>query len=1074
MSNLTLYNSSAGSGKTYTLVKEYLKKTLNDDYATINYYKHILAVTFTNKAAAEMKHRVINALKEIASKKKLEGTTAFLLVDLMKPKTEGGLGLDKNTIEKRCNLVLRSMLHNYNDLSISTIDKFTHKIIRTFANDLHLPLNFEIDLDEKEILSKAVDLLIAQTGKDEEFTKLLINFSLEKADNEKSWEIENDLKNFAYNLLKDNNEFYLNQLSHLSINDFNLIRKKLILKIKDFEEEVCKLAKNNLKEIKTLKIEHASFYSSYLPKYYQKIITDPLFTPNNTILSIISGEKDWYSKTTNPFQKQLIDENKSLFVQQFNSLQNFITTNTSNYITNKYTRQYSYTLAVLNEIEKIIQEVKKDNNVLNFSDFNKKIAQIIANEPTPFIYERLGEKYHHYFIDEFQDTSIIQWKNLLPLVDNALANNYFNMLVGDAKQSIYRFRGGEVEQIINLPNIIVTDYNKKNETFVEIEKTLQRNFHLENLTTNYRSKAEIVNFNNNFFQSIAKHLPKKYNDLYVNLNQNFNENNNGGSVSITFIEHSKKEDLDSATLQEIINTITNLLEDDYQLKDIAILTRKRPEGVAIASHLIENGINVISSESLLLKNSKEVQFLIQLFNYQLTPNNKEIELFIIQFLIENKNLNTNLFDMFSNYTKNSFHQFLIENNLALNNNFINKLSLYELTEYFINHFQLDKEINIYLQFFLEKVYEYSSKRGNSTSNFIDWWNEKSDNFTIVIPEGINAIKVMTIHKSKGLEFPVVIYPFANTPIITQGKVDYFWTTNTNVEGLNAALLPIKSDLLKTIHSNVYSENIEKLTLDLINLLYVALTRPEERLYIISSVTSDKKNDKPKTKLEAINEYLLDFCQQTFLTKIDETKYTHGNFNKKCEKENTTKNNDKTEVETFSIITHNSWREKIKISYQAPKTWNVDSPESIGQYGTLIHSILAELKNKNELDFILNKYENKGILSFENKNELKTQLNKILNNPLIAHIYSDVDSIKNEQALLIPSSENYNPDKVVYKPDRVVYKENTIYIIDYKTGEKTNKHITQIENYKKILLSMHPSKAIKSYLLYINTSEVFEA
>lgn len=1066
MSNLTLYNSSAGSGKTYTLVKEYLKKALNDEQIGANYYKHILAVTFTNKAATEMKERVIKALKEISSKQPLNGTTAFLLTDLLKPKTEGGLGVAKSTIENKCHVVLRSILHNYNDLAISTIDKFTHKIIRTFANDLHLPLNFEINLDEKEILSKAIDLLIAQAGKNSELTKLLIAFSIEKADDEKSWEIEEDIKKFAFNLLKEHNEFYLNQLNHLSINDFNSIRNELKANIKTIENNVSDLAKNALEEIDALGIEHSSFLSGYLPKYYLRLQKDVLAEPSATILKLVNEEIDWYSKKTPEPQKQLIDSNKSNLINRFNKIKNYIDSNISDYILNKLTFQNSYTLAVLNEIAKIIQEVKIENNELNFSDFNKKIADLIANEPTPFIYERLGEKYHHYFIDEFQDTSITQWQNLLPLIDNALANNHFNMLVGDAKQSIYRFRGGEVEQIINIPNIITNETNQKNENFTLIEQALHRNFKLENLSNNYRSKAEIVQFNNVFFQFIAKILPEKYINLYNNLNQGYKEDNVGGSIAISFVENQKKENYITDTLLEVKNTITQLLNDGYNLKDIAILTKEKKHGVLIAAHLIESGINVISSESLLLKNAKEVQFLIHLFNYQLQPNNKETELFIIQFLIEKKALNTELLTIFTNNKKNTLLHFLELNNLLLNSSFINKLSLYEITEYFINHFELDNNINIYLQFFLEKVYEYSSKKGNSIANFLEWWNQKSANFSITIPDGIDAVKVMTVHKSKGLEFPVVIYPFADTTITKPNSfIDYFWTTHINIKNLPTALIPLKKELEKTIHSADYKENLSKLTLDLVNLMYVALTRPEDRLYIISSIKKDSKGNILKNSIGAVNDYLYEFCQADFLTKNTDTLYTYGNFcSKTIEKENEQKQQVLTE--TFSMMTHNSWREKIKISYQAPKVWNINLPETIGEYGTLIHSVLAELTAINELETVLTKSLNKGILNENSKDELKKQLEIILNNPLILPLFTDFDSIKNEQAILLTSGENY-------KPDRVVFKGETIYIIDYKTGEPSKKHSEQVENYKAIISSMYPTKKIIGYLLYLNNNQIIE-
>ncbi|PKP44870.1 MAG: hypothetical protein CVT95_10405, partial [Bacteroidetes bacterium HGW-Bacteroidetes-12] len=414
MSNLTLYNSSAGSGKTYTLVKEFLIKALDQTHTTSNYYKHILAVTFTNKAAAEMKERVIKALKEIASKEKLEGTTAFLLADLIKPKSEGGLGIDKNTLEKKCEQVLRSILHNYNDLAISTIDKFTHKIIRTFAHDLHLPLNFEIELDEQEILSKAIDLLIAQVGKNEALTKLLIDFSKEKADNENSWNIDKDLYVFAKNLLKDNGEFYIKQLNKLAIEDFHTIRKELFVQIKLFESEITSISENAIDFVNKQGIEEKSFYRGYLVVYFKKIQKFSDFEANPTLQKMMVDEQNWYSKTVPESQKQLIDANKSTIIAYYDAIQNHIAENESAYIINKLLLKYSYTLAVINEIEKTIQEVKEEiakGAKFKIPPENMEDNYVVyvsnVNNPTSIVGYRDGSVWYDETGTEISDPSVL-------------------------------------------------------------------------------------------------------------------------------------------------------------------------------------------------------------------------------------------------------------------------------------------------------------------------------------------------------------------------------------------------------------------------------------------------------------------------------------------------------------------------------------------------------------------------------------------------------------------------------------------------------------------------------------------
>ena len=269
MNNFVTYNSSAGSGKTYTLVKEYLKIAL--ETKSPNQYKHILAVTFTNKAAAEMKERVIEALKALSSDEPLEGTPKFLQLDLLLPKTKGGLGIDANEINLRSKNVLKSILHNYNDFGVSTIDKFTHKIIRTFAHDLQLPLNFDIELDDREVLGAAIDMLIAEVGTNEKLTKLLLEYTSKKAEEEESWHIERDLYEFSRNLLKEDGELYLEKIRQLSIKDFDEIKVQLFAQTKQFEATVKQWGKDGLEFIEKKGVEHSSFSRSFFANYWKDL-----------------------------------------------------------------------------------------------------------------------------------------------------------------------------------------------------------------------------------------------------------------------------------------------------------------------------------------------------------------------------------------------------------------------------------------------------------------------------------------------------------------------------------------------------------------------------------------------------------------------------------------------------------------------------------------------------------------------------------------------------------------------------------------------------------------------------------
>jgi len=1058
MKKFAVYNSSAGSGKTYTLVKEYLKIALKTKDS--NQYRNILAITFTNKAAAEMKERVINALQALSGIEKLEGTPKFLQLDLLKPIQAGGLGIDENEIAFRSKNVLRSILHNYNDFGISTIDKFTHKIIRTFAHDLHLPLNFEIEIDETEVLSKCIDMIISEVGVNKKITKLLVEYTNKKANDEESWQIEKDLFKFSKNLLKDDGELYLEKVRKLNIDDFDNIKKQINIQLKQFEEELKQLAGTALALIEKEGIEEKSFSRGFYPNYWKKILKyaevmdSKSCPPTETVVKTIAGEKNWYAAKVDSNQKQLIDANQTKFIALYDTSRTYIDRFESNYRVNKLLIKNLYNLAVLNEVEKAILEFKKDNNVLNISDFNKKIAEIVSSEPIPFIYERLGEKYDHYLIDEFQDTSIVQWHNLVPLVDNSLAKGKFNMVVGDAKQAIYRFRGGEVEQIINLPLIYKHDNNP---LLIEREDALKRNHVAENLTNNFRSKAEVVDFNNQFFQSVAVTLSEKYQVLYKDLEQAFNPENNGGGVSVEFLPAENKEELEGITFNRINEVIAQNKKDGYSLSDICVLTRSNKDGAAIASYLVENGINVISSESLLIDNSEKVRLILNVLSYLSHPLDKNFQVKILSYLIDNQFKDDDLYTAFAHEKTNPLEAFLENKNLELDSTNITNFSLYELIEYLIKHFNLDKDVDVYLQFFLNKIHEYAARKDNSILNFLEWWELKKSKFSIVVPEGVEAVRIMSIHKSKGLEFPVVIFPFAN------GKVkmgeDYFWTEDIETESLDVAILPISSAIKKTDFSSVHSDELNKSKLDLINVLYVALTRPKDRLFILSDYKEDKKKGgKAISENGSVSDYLYTFCEDKSANKIDDNHYVFGHFNTiEVKKEQEIIN------EEFKSIVYNNWRDRISIHLQVPEVWDVEDPKTFGAYGTLLHKILSQINYTSDLEKVLKSNLNKGIISEEDFPKIKDELTALLKNEDINYFFTDFDDLKNEESILLPNGD-------WYQPDRVIVKDNKTIIVDYKTGDKKKTHIQQVEHYK-ILLSEMGYQNLETYLLYTKEAKL---
>ena len=723
--NFSIYKSSAGSGKTFTLVKEYLALALNDGADPPQAYKHILAVTFTNKAAAEMKERIIKALKELSEEdySSISSGTKTLLKSLKEhKKLNATQALDDTIIRKRALRILTAILHNYSDFAIGTIDSFVHKVVRTFAFDLKIPMSFEIEMDDEKLLGQAIDLLIGQIGNDERLTKALVEFAESKTDDEKSWHIENDLKQFAKNLLNEEGAVYIDKLRHLSVDDFFKIKDTLSAEIKKFENAIVKEAEAANARIKKANLSSKDFYygDKGIAAYFEKLSKGRMdYISPNAYVQAAAGEDKWYGGKISETSKSGIDAIKPALLDHFNAIQIIKDKDHPDYILFQLINKNIYSLAVLNEIEKLLNEYKAQNNILHISEFNKMIAKIVLNEPIPFIYERLGERYNNYLIDEFQDTSVLQFQNLLPLIDNSLASGHFTMLVGDGKQAIYRWRGGEVEQFAMLPHIFK---HNDNPLVLEREEALIRNYDPQVLNNNYRSKREVIEFNNALFRTLSNKLNEKYQGIYKGLEQGFNAENTGGLVQVEFIE-GEKEDFREQNMIRTVEVIKHLQTQNYQLKDIAVLVRKNTDGSDIANYLTQNGIEVISSDSLLLSNSAEINFLHSVLKYLTNTSDNIVQTEILEYLVAANYLGkTSIAEVLQNRT--GITAVIRSAKIEFNVTHLSKMALYELCEELVRIFRLNAKPNAYIQFFLDEVLNYSIKKNNNLNDFIEYWEEK--------------------------------------------------------------------------------------------------------------------------------------------------------------------------------------------------------------------------------------------------------------------------------------------------------------------------------------------------------------
>lgn len=1072
--NFVVYKSSAGSGKTHTLVKEYLNLIISNPES----YRNILAITFTNKAANEMKERILNYLGKLAAYP-FENQTA-LTSDLISS-FEKELQLSEKQISERASKSLTLILHNYSNFAVSTIDSFVHKLVRSFAYDLHLPLNFDVELDTEKLISKSIDLLISKVGNDAKLTKILVQFISTKMDDEKSWNIEKELADFATRLLAEDSLTAIRKIENLDVEDFVSINGKLNQFIKNFDNFLKQKGAEAVHLIENKHIDIDSFYQAKngIGRYFKKLASGKWDkpTPNSHVLTTIANNK-WTAGKCPPSESTAIhaisDDLKNIFTQ----IQEKIEPDLPVYNLCRLIVRNIYPIAVLNEIQKVMDEFRANENIVHISEFNKRISDIVTGEPAPFIYERIGEKYKHFLLDEFQDTSILQWQNMLPLLENSLSNNYFNLIVGDGKQSVYRWRNGEVEQFASLPAIF-----QRGDDAVSIarESMLKNHYKQEVLKYNYRSQYEIVRFNNSFFTFVKTLLNNDLQNIYDDVVQIGDSKKPGGLVQLEFL---KKKELEDDFVEHELERITEIITSKLAgcpLSSIAVLVRRNDDGSKVAAWLMQKGINVVSSEALLISSNPQVNFIISCIRLFINPNDNISLTEILQYLAETSQFSYHSLDealaglrQSTATPKTGVDFFRILKTVYPEKDFqwLKMLNLIDLVDEMIRIFKLNQGgKNLFMRFFQDLVLDYVEKYNDGLSDFLNYWDTKGVKDSIEIPKGIDAVNVMTIHKAKGLEFPVVIYPFAQNQSKPSLKNLWIDPEIKEIPELRTALVSITKPLQETAFGHIYDKEINKSFLDLVNLLYVVMTRPTERLYILTNdKTAEKTNEKTgetksawtiATPFPDAADLYYNFLVSTGDWQSEKNIYTFGNQEDKIEPKPVAKSeNHATEDETFPTA---HWDELITLSRRAPKVWDVENPERNRRWGNLVHTIMAEIVTASDILPAINRAISAGELAPDQKEHLQQSIKKIISNPLISSYFSEDVTVKNEQDILLANGS-------IHRPDRLVFTENKTIIIDYKTGQEEDFHKNQLQKYEETLREMNYQN-IEKYLVYLDEGKV---
>ncbi len=1036
VSSFSIYNASAGSGKTFTLVKAYLTKLILSNKP--DFFKHILAITFTNKAVGEMKERIMESLFAFSEPKILEQDNPMFL--LVCRETH----LSELEVHKRAKNAVNYILHNYSSFDVETIDRFNHRLIRTFARDLKLPTNFEVSLDVETLITEAIDRLISQVGLEPHLTALILDFSFEKVEDDKSWDISSDLKKISRLLYNENDLPHVEKLKNKTLSDFISLKTHLFQRMQQLENELIDESKTFFKLLSDNSLENSDFSRGSVPNYFKKISEKNFDVLTGATWQQSLGETNLYPQKASPEAKSTLDRLSTQIVTNFNSTKALI-----------FQFQFVETLlrnvnalSLINSIYKEYTSLQIEKNVLPISEFNSRIHNQIKDQPAPFIYERLGEKYKHFFIDEFQDTSQLQWNNLMPLIENALSQSDEKnipgslLLVGDAKQSIYRWRGGDPDQFIGL-------YDSLNPFPSTIKEVL-------NLETNFRSYDEVIGFNNSFFSFVSNKFGSEHHqELYASGNSQNTNNKPGGYVSLSFLEAGNKTESDEVYPSKVLEIILTQLEKGYSKKDICVLVRKNNQGIVLAEYLANNEIQVISSEALLLENAPEIQFIINILKLiQNFEDNKAKadSLYFLHSHLQIEEEKHQFINTFLPLSKTLFEEKL--SNYTINFDFKTPTitPFYELCETICQTFLLSEKRVAYLQSFLELVFEFSAIESITINEFLEFWEIKRGKTSIEMSSQLDAVSIMTIHKAKGLEFPVVIYPYADDDLYSF-RFDKIWFPLDEQEfsGFTEMLVPVTKNLENFGEQGaiMYEAHKRKAELDKINVIYVAMTRAVEQLFLLSNIKSIKKEN---TTTALFYTYL------KFQNVWDEgkTEYEFGNPTKPIPTKR-----DKLKAESITaekFVYTNPYRNTIQIATNKSSLWDTHKEKAI-EKGDLIHDLLSVIINRKDIENALELFLLEGRISGDQSQKLSSLIEDIISHPLLSPFYDDEAEAVNEKEIFTKENESLRPDRINYISKKVVT------IIDYKTGAESSAHRQQIQKYGSVLSEMG-FEVKKLFLVYI--------
>lgn len=1052
----TVINASAGSGKTYALVQRLLIICLRYPNQP-DAIRHILALTFTNKAANEMKERILSWLKNFASEQYADNQD---LQNIKKKLEEENIRVSLQDLHVRARKTLDYILHHYSTLNIGTIDKFNARLVRSFSYELGLAQNFNLEIESEPYLIEAVDQVLDEIGAQQEVSDAFMDFVNYSLDNNERTSLNQTLYQSAKEFVQDKHYFQLSENRDFSWQEYEKSKEKLRREIRTLKEQNLDLAEKTLHFLAERDLDIADFaggkssslakFFAETKKFYQKeragfpLPTTSEESAQNTFLKGASG-------TGKKRESEILEILDDLLQRRSQIIQNYISTRKKEKIL-----QAILPLKVNKEIQDKLAGIEEENDLVLLSKFNILIHENLRQEPSAFIYEKVGTQFYHYFFDEFQDTSQLQWQNFLPLRDHTIhSDNTSFTVVGDPKQSIYRFRGGDSQMMLD-----IIQHREKNVMKANVEV----------LDTNWRSARNIVDFNNRLYDFLSQDLREEHRSIFGAGSQQKAQAAFPGRVRIHLMEKAKKQDFYREVAEKMQQDIQQCLDHGFRLADITILCRGNFEifsysqilgGMKIQQNGTETYIKTISDKGLTLELSPTILATIEYLRWEQNPKNHQFMVKMMYYLQEAGRISVNDFslemlEILEQPSRFGMIQWIAEHyGLSLLQTDIPHLNLYNYIEYYLQEFSVSGKETDFLLNFLEMLYNFSQNAGFTLKDFLKYWDEEAHKINIQTSENIDAVQIMTIHKAKGLEFPVVFLPMTNDH--KDGRFSgWIAAEETSVHSV------IVSPFEKTLENydgqmqTFNQENIYLNRTDRYCLQYVATTRAVEQMYFYL--------EKP-AKTNQLE--LFSFAETLRAEKFQNQQEQPDSFDvydvnpEILQKQKTKKENEESRTENQSIDSIGHQQKSANAIKIATPSRNYQEKNEKVRRGIFVHEVLEKIATAEDVPSVLKSYLLEGLITRQEQEEISERILEVILDARYAYYFSDQVAVMQEKEVMICE----NNECQVYRPDRIVENEKGCIIIDFKTGSEREKYERQVETYKNIL-EKTGKKVLATEIIYL--------